>query len=71
LREAAAGGRAQNNSGQARHGAPDKVAATANGSEFSRQIAVDLEADADFDKNGSGPGHGAFLLSGRFVAALG
>jgi hypothetical protein len=26
-------------------------------SEFGRQIAVDLEPDADFDKNGSGPRH--------------
>jgi len=26
--------------------------------EFSGQIAVDLKADADFDKDGGGPGHG-------------
>ena len=27
-------------------------------SEFSRQIAVDLEPDADLDEDGRGPGHG-------------
>jgi hypothetical protein len=26
--------------------------------EFSRQVAVDLEADADFDKGWGSPGHG-------------
>jgi hypothetical protein len=30
-------------------------------SEFSRQVAVDFETDADFDKRRSGPGHGLLL----------
>ena len=30
-------------------------------SEFGRQIAVDLEADADFDEGRCGPGHDRFL----------
>jgi hypothetical protein len=38
-----------------RGGAADK-------SEFGRQVAVDLEADADLDKGGSRPGHGRFLF---------
>jgi hypothetical protein len=32
-------------------------------SELSRQIAVDFEADADFDKRRSGPGHGLLLTT--------
>jgi hypothetical protein len=32
-------------------------------SELGRKIAVDLEADADFDEGGCGPGHDRFLSS--------
>jgi hypothetical protein len=32
------------------------------GSEFSRQVAVDLEADADFDERRRGPSHDRFLV---------
>ena len=35
-------------------------------SEFGRQIAVDLEADADLDEGRGGPGHGCFLCERRF-----
>ena len=31
--------------------------------EFGREVAVDLEADADFDERRSGPGHDHFLCS--------
>ena len=31
------------------------------GLELSRQVAVDFEADADFDKGRSCPGHDSFL----------
>src|SRR5215216_6753070 len=32
-------------------------------SELGRQIAVDLEPDADFNEAGGGPGHGYLLLT--------
>jgi hypothetical protein len=32
------------------------------GSEFSRQVAVDFEADADFDERRRGPSHDRFLV---------
>jgi hypothetical protein len=36
-----------------------------SGSELSRQIAVDLKADADFDECRCGPGHGLLHLVPR------
>jgi hypothetical protein len=38
------------------------LAGGGTGSEFSRQIAVDFEANADFNKRRSGPGHRQILL---------
>src|SRR5437870_1006241 len=36
---------------------PVQVRATSEGSELGRQVAVDLEADADLDEGRGGPGH--------------
>src|ERR1043165_2474202 len=48
--------------------APSGTAATivfcVRRSELGRQVAVDFEADADFDKRRSGPGHGVLLEAG-------
>ena len=48
LRKTAACRRAENDGGQAAHSGLMQIA---SGSEFGRQIAVDLEADADFDES--------------------
>ena len=42
---------------------PIQDSAKRAGSEFGRQIAVDLEADADFDEDRGGPSHGRFPRS--------
>src|SRR5438309_1640615 len=46
---------------------PARRQAEAEGSELGRQIAVDLEPDADLDEGRSSPGHGRVPLHSRAV----
>jgi hypothetical protein len=41
------------------------------GSDFGRQVAIDLQPDADFDENGGGPDHRMpFRADGRFRSLM-
>src|SRR5262249_29167447 len=43
-------------------GSPVQVRASSAGAELSRQVAVDLEADADLNEGRGAPGHGSSSL---------
>src|SRR6516165_11732550 len=45
------------------NGPPVQVRATSAGSELSRQVAVDLEADADLNEGRGAPGHWSSSLA--------
>ena len=55
LRKTSPRRRAEHDGGEAPHSGPTRMR---RGSELGREVTVDLEADADFDEGGSGPGHG-------------
>ena len=57
LRKAATGRRTEHDGGQAPHRQAGPGPVPGSKSELGRQIAVDLEADADLDEGRGGPGH--------------
>jgi hypothetical protein len=61
LRKAAAGGRTEHNGGQPPH---MRARRKRDGLEFSGEIAVDFQSDADFDKCRCGPDHDGGSHSG-------